>query len=51
MEFTDTTADVHAVAAITPDQDSVLVLTSDGWRCYQVLETGPLVSTGPRQAS
>ena len=51
MEFTDTIADVHAVAVITPDQDSVLVLTSDGWRCYQILETDRLVSTGSRQAS
>jgi hypothetical protein len=43
MEFRDTVADT---AVITPDQDSVLVLTSDGWRCYQVLETDRLVSTG-----
>jgi hypothetical protein len=51
MEFRDTIADVHTATVITPDQDSVLVLTSDGWRCYQVLETDRLVGTGARQAS
>jgi hypothetical protein len=49
MEFRDTIADVDTTV-ITPDQDSVLVLTSDGWRCYQVLESHLLVSTGSRPA-
>jgi hypothetical protein len=47
MEFRDTIADVDT-AVITPDQDSVPVLTSDGWRCYQVLETDLPVSIGAR---
>jgi len=51
MEFHDTIADVHNPAVIPPDQDSVLVLTADGWRCYQVLEPDLLVSTGARQAT
>jgi hypothetical protein len=50
MEFRDTIADVDT-AVITADQDSVVVLTSDGWRCYQVLEADLLVSTGSPQAS
>jgi hypothetical protein len=44
MEFHDTIAAVQTVAVITPDQDSVFVLTSDGWRCYQFFELDRLVS-------
>ena len=51
MEFHDTIADVHTVAVITPDLDSVFVLTRGGWRCYQFVDVDRLVNTGSRQAS